>query len=148
MNDHRAAGAKKILEDIKDALRHDEHVVSLKTALVTAKRRGISLLSETAPPPKPEPTPRDRPRPQPGRHIVDSRAVESIPAAATRRYGLVPLDRMGEVLSVASCHHLDETIRRAIERHAGCRLALTVATVGEVRAYHEKAEDSSWVSSQ
>ena len=72
IGDHRAAGAKKILEDIEDALRHDEHVVSLKTALAAAKRRGISLLSETAPPPKPEPTPRDRPGPQPGRHIVES----------------------------------------------------------------------------
>ena len=57
LGDHRAAGAKKILEDIKDALRHDEHVVSLKTALAAAKQRGIRLLSETPSAPKPEPTP-------------------------------------------------------------------------------------------
>ena len=49
----------------------------------------------------------------------------------------VPLDFCGKVLTVASCHFLDEPITRAIEEATGCRLKCLVCTLGAVRRYHK-----------
>ena len=74
IGDGRAAAAKKIVEDIKEALTSDEHVIPLKTTLSAAKRRAIDLLAEGAAGTQPVETPSTQPeppKPQPGRRVIE-----------------------------------------------------------------------------
>ena len=70
-------------------------------------------------------------------HLDDPEAAQALPWEAARRYGMVPLDFCGKVLTAASCHFLDEPITLAIEEATDCRLKCLVCTLGAVRRYHK-----------
>ena len=67
-----------------------------------------------------------------GRHCVDLEVARLIPAEVARRDRLVPLDRIGNILSVVMQDPLNDRMRGEIEALTGCRIAVFVSTRSEI----------------
>ena len=66
------------------------------------------------------------------RHDVDPAVAAMIPAEVARRDRLVPLDRIGNILSVVMQNPLDDAMRREVEGLTGCCIATFISTSGEI----------------
>ena len=66
------------------------------------------------------------------RHDVDPRVAAMIPSEMARRERLVPLDRIGNILSVVMQNPLDEVMRADVERLTGCCIATFISTTDEI----------------
>jgi type IV pilus assembly protein PilB len=66
------------------------------------------------------------------RHEVDPAIVQLIPAEMARRERMVPLDRIGCVLSVVVSSPLNQAVRTQVESLTGCRVATFVSTRSEI----------------
>ncbi len=78
------------------------------------------------------------------KHEIDPGVVCLVPADVARRNRLVPLERIGNILSVVMQNPLDDATRHEIEQLTGCRIAVFIATRSEIeqalaRLYPEKA---------
>lgn len=71
------------------------------------------------------------------KEMVDRAAVELVPAPLARKYGLLPLIRIGDELSVAMIDPLNREAIAAVEEQSGCRVAVSVALIREMREMHE-----------
>ncbi len=67
------------------------------------------------------------------RHVIDQAVIRLIPADIVHREKVVPLDRIGNILSVVMENPLDETLREEMERLSGCRIAVFISTPSEIR---------------
>ncbi|NLE65335.1 MAG: hypothetical protein GX606_05420 [Elusimicrobia bacterium] len=66
------------------------------------------------------------------RYQVPPEVLALVPAPVARRYQLVPLDRIGSVLSVVVCNPLDEAAREEVSRLVGFRIAMFITTKAEI----------------
>ncbi len=66
------------------------------------------------------------------KHDVSSEVLGLIPADFARRSRLVPLDRIGNILSVVMMNPMDETKRQEVERMTGCKIATFISTRSEI----------------
>lgn len=66
------------------------------------------------------------------KHVIDKDIARLIPADVARQDRLVPLDRIGNILSVVMQNPLDEKMRRRIETMTGCRIATFISTRSEI----------------
>jgi type IV pilus assembly protein PilB len=66
------------------------------------------------------------------RHIIDPGVARLIPAAVARRSRLVPLERIGNILSVVMYNPLNDAMRQEIEQLTGCHIATFISTRAEI----------------
>ncbi len=66
------------------------------------------------------------------KHIIDRDVARLIPADVARRDRLVPLDRIGNILSVVMQNPLDERMRREVQELTGCLIATFISTRSEI----------------
>jgi hypothetical protein len=78
------------------------------------------------------------------KHEVDPEVLKLIPVAIARRDRIVPLDRIGNILSVVMQNPLNDELRDEVEQMTGCRIATFISTKAEIenalaRFYKEEA---------
>jgi type IV pilus assembly protein PilB len=69
----------------------------------------------------------------PALHTDDAGAQQSVPLSVWQQYGLIPIDRCGDFLTVATSNYLADDVVRALELASGCRVRPLVATVASIR---------------
>lgn len=66
------------------------------------------------------------------KYEVDSKVIELIPEKTAREFHVVPLDKVGDVLSIVMANPLDTSIIEHIERISECKVATFIATKSEI----------------
>ena len=66
------------------------------------------------------------------KHQIDPEVIRLIPAEMARSNRLVPLDRIGNVLSVVMANPIDQALREEVERVTGCNIAVFISTRLEI----------------
>lgn len=72
------------------------------------------------------------------KYEVDKKVIDVIPASLARKYHIIPLDRVGDVLSVVMANPLDMAMIDEVERITGCKVATFIATKTEIDEAIEK----------
>src|SRR3989338_8410045 len=77
------------------------------------------------------------------KYEIDKKVIDIIPAKIARQYHIMPLDKVGDVLSVVMANPLDAAMIEEIERITGCKVATFIATKTEIddaidRWYNQK----------
>ena len=68
------------------------------------------------------------------KHMVDEAVIGLVPAEFAHCNRLIPLDRIGNVLSIVIVSPISEPLRVEVERLTGCQVALFISTSSEVEA--------------
>jgi type IV pilus assembly protein PilB len=68
------------------------------------------------------------------KHDVSPEVLGLIPADFARHSRLVPLDRIGNILSVVMMNPMDENKRQEVEMITGCKIATFISTRSEIDA--------------
>ncbi len=81
------------------------------------------------------------------KYEIDLKVIELIPYKIAKQYHLVPLDRVGDVLSVVMANPLDTSVIEQIERMSECKVATFIATKTEIddaidRWYKRKSNEA------
>lgn len=63
---------------------------------------------------------------------ASSEAIEVFPEELARKYLTVPLDKIGDLLTVAHAHPLESEMFKEIEKVTGCALTSYISTISEV----------------
>src|SRR5689334_14835474 len=71
------------------------------------------------------------------KELIDRSAVELVPAAVSRQYGLIPLIRVGDELSLAMTDPLNQEAIARVEGLTGCSVTVSVALLRELREMQE-----------
>jgi len=71
-------------------------------------------------------------------HSIDSAVQCLIPVEMAHRSRLIPLDRIGNVLSVVMANPIDEVLRSEVEQVTGCNVAVFISTGAEIDRALEK----------
>lgn len=66
------------------------------------------------------------------KYEIDKRVIELIPAKTARQFHIMPLDRVGDVLSVVMANPLDAVMIDEIQHITGCKVATFIATKAEI----------------
>ena len=66
------------------------------------------------------------------KHAIDNDVIRLIPADVACRERIVPLERIGSVLSVVMANPLDEAGREKVELLTGCKIAVFISTRDEI----------------
>ena len=66
------------------------------------------------------------------KYEVDPKVVQLIPEVVARKYHVIPLDRVGDVLSLVMANPLDLTMIEELEQLTSCRVATFIATKAEI----------------
>lgn len=66
------------------------------------------------------------------RHCVDPLVLALIPREFALRERIVPLDRIGNILSVVMQNPLDDEVRQSLETRTGCCIAVFISTRSEI----------------
>jgi len=66
------------------------------------------------------------------KYDIDKRVIELIPAKVARQFHIMPLDKVGDVLSVVMANPLDAAMINEIEHLTGCKVATFIATKTEI----------------
>ncbi|MDP2940178.1 MAG: hypothetical protein Q8O13_08885 [Candidatus Omnitrophota bacterium] len=66
------------------------------------------------------------------KYEIDAKVIELIPEKTAREFHIVPLDKVGDVLSVVMANPLDTSIIEQIEHITGCKVATFIATKSEI----------------
>lgn len=65
--------------------------------------------------------------------MIDPDAVRLVPAAAARKFNLIPLIKAGNELSIAISDPLNKAAITAVEQLSGCQVNISVALIREIR---------------
>ena len=71
--------------------------------------------------------------------VPSAAAVKALPAALAVEYVCVPVDKVGQTLSVVMSDPTNQTAVREIERASGCRVQAFVGLISEITAAIERA---------
>jgi type II secretory ATPase GspE/PulE/Tfp pilus assembly ATPase PilB-like protein len=71
------------------------------------------------------------------RELVDPAVCALVPAVTARRYGLLPLIRSGDELSIAMADPLNREAVEAVESLTGCRVTVSIALLRELQEMQE-----------
>lgn len=66
------------------------------------------------------------------KYDIDPRVVAMVSADEARKLRLVPLDRVGDVLSVVMVNPLDDDAKKRLEGMTQCKIAAFIATKSEI----------------
>ena len=66
------------------------------------------------------------------KYDIDLKVIELIPEETARKYHIIPLDRVGDVLSMVMDNPLDTALISEIESLTKCRIATFIATKTEI----------------
>ena len=66
------------------------------------------------------------------KYDINPEIARLIPAQVAQRDRLVPLDKIGNILSVVMLNPLDDNMRREVESITGCRIATFISTSVEI----------------
>ena len=66
------------------------------------------------------------------KYEIDTKVIQLIPEEAARKYHVIPLDRVGDVLSLVMANPLDLGMIEELEKLTGCRVANFIATKAEI----------------
>ncbi|MEI6438107.1 MAG: hypothetical protein WCO69_05100 [Candidatus Omnitrophota bacterium] len=66
------------------------------------------------------------------KHLIEPEVARLIPAVMARRERVIPLDRIGNVLSIVVPGPLRESLREELERVSGCKIAMFITTPTEI----------------
>ena len=66
------------------------------------------------------------------KYEVDFKIIQLIPEETARQYHVIPLDRVGDVLSVVMANPLDSIMIENLEKVTGCKIATFIATKAEI----------------
>lgn len=66
------------------------------------------------------------------KYEIDPNIVKLIPEEMARSLHLIPLDRVGGVLSVVMANPLSSSVKEQLEKMTGCRIATFIATKAEI----------------
>ena len=72
------------------------------------------------------------------KHDIGRDVIGLIPADVARRDKLVPLDRIGNILSVVMLNPLNADARREVELVTGCKIATFISTRAEIETALER----------
>jgi len=67
-----------------------------------------------------------------GKYTIDPAIVKMIPKETAQQERMIPLDRIGDILSVVMTNPLSPDKRSEIESRTGCRVAVFIATKSEI----------------
>lgn len=68
---------------------------------------------------------------------INPEIIKSLPKEMARDYFVIPIDKIGNVLTVAMANPLQEAIE-VIEKATGCKVAIFVSTGSEIQSVLEK----------
>ncbi len=82
------------------------------------------------------------------KYEIDLKVVDLVPEKLARQYHLVPLDRVGDVLSIVMANPLDVLVIEQIEHLSNCKVATFIATKTEIdeainRWYKRKSNEAT-----
>ncbi len=66
------------------------------------------------------------------RYEIDKSVVQSLPADVARKYHVIPLDRVNDILSIVMADPLDAEAKAELQQVTNCRIAPFIATQGEI----------------
>lgn len=66
------------------------------------------------------------------KYEIDSKVVQLIPEETARKYHVIALDRVGDVLSVVMANPLDSAMLEELENTTKCKIATFIATKAEI----------------
>ena len=66
------------------------------------------------------------------KYEIDRHVIQLVPRETAKKYFVIPLDRVGEVLSVVMADPLDLSVKAELQRLTSCRVAPFIATRGEI----------------
>ena len=66
------------------------------------------------------------------KYEIDLKVLQLIPEETARKYHVMPLDRVGDVLSVVMANPLDLSMIEELEHATGCKIATFIATKAEI----------------
>ena len=66
------------------------------------------------------------------KYTIDKKVLEMIPGEIAREFHVVPLDMVGNVLSVVMLDPLNETIKSTLAQMTNCKIAVFIATKSEI----------------
>ncbi len=67
------------------------------------------------------------------KYEIDPELLKLIPESMAREYLVIPLDRVGDVLSVVMVNPLSSSLKQDLEKTTGCRIATFIATKTEIQ---------------
>jgi len=66
------------------------------------------------------------------KHEIDREVIKLIPPEIARRDRIVPLERIGNILSLVMQNPVNDELRDKVERMTGCRIATFISTRAEI----------------
>lgn len=66
------------------------------------------------------------------KYEIDPEVIKLIPADVARTHHLIPLDRIGDVVSVVMTNPLTDGLREKLEKITSCRIATFISTQREI----------------
>ena len=66
------------------------------------------------------------------KYEIDPKIIQLIPEETARKFHVIPLDRVGDVLSVVMANPLDMAMIEELENTTGCKIATFIATKAEI----------------
>ena len=66
------------------------------------------------------------------KYEIDAKVILLIPEETARKYHVIPLDRVGDVLSVVMANPLDIAMIEELEELTRCKIATFIATKAEI----------------
>ena len=66
------------------------------------------------------------------KYDIDPRVLELVPEKVAKEFHAVPLDRVGDVLSMVMVNPLSEELKAQLEKITGCKIATFIATRSEI----------------
>jgi len=66
------------------------------------------------------------------KYDIDRSIIQLVPAGVARKYHVIPLDRVKDILSLVMVDPLDMTVKTEVQRITNCRLAPFIAAKGEI----------------
>lgn len=71
------------------------------------------------------------------KYEIDQSIIQLVPADMARKYHVIPLDRVNDILSLVMSNPLDTAAKAELQRVTKCRIAPFIAAPGEIaRAIH------------
>jgi len=65
-------------------------------------------------------------------YTIDQRVIDLVPAEVAKRCHVMPLDRVGDILSVVMADPLNEDIKKELIKETQCKIAPFIATKAEI----------------
>lgn len=66
------------------------------------------------------------------KYEIDPKVLELVPEKVAREFHVIPLDRVGDVLSVVMVNPLSSQLKTELEKITGCKIATFIATKTEI----------------